>query len=276
MPLRHDNPVTPLGDDRRRRLVAIRAARLVAEIIALMVILQLYKLVRRTFVQRGEEVAFANADQIMRWETRLGIDIELGFQRAVIEHEWLIRLLNRDYAYFMWTFYVCAGIAFLLARRAYPRLRGLFIASSLIALPWYALYPLAPPRFLTDRGFIDTLAVYGPNYFSNTGLVKANQFAAMPSMHIGWTIVAALMLAAALPRWRLGPILGTLHVGLMCVVVVATGNHFVLDIVGGAAVVAAALFAVRLMSSRVRRKRAVLDEQNVSKRHQPIDMRSSA
>jgi hypothetical protein len=71
-------------------------------------------------------------------------------------------------------------------------------------------------------------------------------------MHVGWTIVAALMLAAALPRRRLGAVLGALHVGLMCVVVVATGNHFVLDIVGGAVVVAAALLVVRLVGPRAR------------------------
>jgi membrane-associated phospholipid phosphatase len=54
-----------------------------------------------------------------------------------------------------------------------------------------------------------------------------------------------MWLAAALPRWRIGLILGITHVALMCVTVVVTGNHYVLDIVGGFAVAGFAVFVAR-------------------------------
>lgn len=49
--------------------------------------------------------------------------------------------------------------------------------------------------------FVDTRSVYGPNYHSESGLVTANRFAAMPSMHRGWTLVASIVISAALP-WK--------------------------------------------------------------------------
>jgi membrane-associated phospholipid phosphatase len=60
-------------------------------------------------------------------------------------------------------------------------------------------------------------------------------------MHIGWTTFAALWLAAAIPRRRIGALLGGLHLALMCVTVVVTGNHYVLDIVGGFTVAGTAI-----------------------------------
>ncbi len=114
----------------------------------------------------------------------------------------------------------------------------------IIALPWYALYPLAPPRFMQPYGwpFVDTLAVYGPNYFSESGLVTANRFAAMPSMHGGWTLVMRIMLSAALPwRWT-GRVMSLLLVGLIAFTVIVTANHYWIDIIGGWVVVGLALF----------------------------------
>ena len=235
-----------------RRLLGI-AWYVGSQIAILFALFQVYKLVRKTFIQRAQEVAFDNALQILRWQERLGIDIELDLQGRVLGHEGLIWFFNRYYSYFTWAFYLCAACAMATNPRAYRRLRRVFIATMLIALPCYFMYPLAPPRFMALFGypFVDTLAVYGPNYFSETGIVQANRFAAMPSMHIGWTVIGAFMLAAAFRRWRLGAVLGALHVTLMCVTVVVTGNHYVLDIVGGLLVDAAAFGIVALLPARL-------------------------
>jgi hypothetical protein len=219
---------------------------LVASQIALfMILFQAYKLVRKAFIQRAELVAYDHALQILRWEEGLRLDFELDLQRRVLEHERAIWFFNRYYTYFMWAFYACAIAAMLLTPVHYRRLRRVFIASMVLALPWFALYPLAPPRFMSEYGypFVDTLAVYGPNYFSNNGLVKANQFAAMPSMHCGWTLIGSVMLAYAVPWKRLGLVAGATHSALMWVTVIVTGNHYVLDIVGGL-LVAGLAFAV--------------------------------
>lgn len=237
----------PLPGSLRERwpLTIIRA---VLNIGLFLILFQLYKVVRRQFIQQSNTEAFANADQIIRWEKALKVYFELDLQRWAIDHEWIIRGLNWYYAAFMWVFYGCCVAAIVLAPARYRPLRRVFLCSMVLALPWYAIYPLAPPRFMMDEGFVDTLKIFGPNYFSNEGLVTANQFAAMPSMHIGWTTIGAIMLAVAIPTWRgipLGPLLGLLHVGMMTLTVMATGNHFILDAVGGWLVVLGAFAVAR-------------------------------
>jgi membrane-associated phospholipid phosphatase len=170
----------------------------------------------------------------------------------LLAHEWLIRPFNRYYAGFMWFFYLCCVVAIVLAPARCRLLRRVFLLSMLIALPWYALYPLAPPRYMPADGFVDTLAVYGPHSFNDNGRFAGNHYAAMPSMHVGWTTIGAFMLAAATPYRRIGAILGTLHVTLMCLTVIVTANHYVLDIVGGWLVVLAAFLVARRLPDELR------------------------
>ncbi len=233
-----------------RRRWPLTVARAALNIGLFLVLFQLYKVVRRQFIQQSNDEAYGNADQIIRWEKTLHVFVERDLQRFAIDHEWIIRGLNWYYAGFMWIFYGCCVVAIVLAPARYRPLRRVFLCSMALALPWYAIYPLAPPRFMTAEGFVDTLMIFGPNYFSNEGLVTANQFAAMPSMHIGWSTIGAVMLAVAIPRWRkipLGPLLGLLHISMMTLTVMATGNHFVLDAVGGWLVVLAAFALARAL-----------------------------
>jgi hypothetical protein len=239
--------VTPAASFSVRSLAKV-AATVIVNIAAFMALFQLYKLVRKTFIQRGETVGFAHAEQIIHWQKRLHIFIEPDLQRWVIGHEWLIRALNWYYAGFMWTFYGCCVIAIIFAPASFRFWRRVFLLSMVLALPWYAIYPLAPPRFMPQYGLIDTLLLYGPNYFNKQGgLVTANQFAAMPSMHIGWTTIGAFMLAAAIPYRRIGFMLAIAHVSMMTLTVMATGNHYVLDVVGGWIIVAAAFAIAKLL-----------------------------
>jgi hypothetical protein len=223
--------------------------RLVSQIGVLFVVLQAYTLLRKTFFQRPEAVAYANALDIIRWQGALGLNVELGIQRWVLERPALIDLFNAYYRQFKPALYLCAALALLLAPAGFRRVRRVFFLATLIALPWYALYPLAPPRFMGPYGypFVDTLAAFSATPNATTGAAAANQFAAMPSMHIGWTSVAALWLAVALPRRRIGAILGGAHLAVMCLTVIATGNHYVLDIVAGLAVAGAAMALARLL-----------------------------
>ena len=216
---------------------------------ALFVLLQTYTILRKTFFQRPPEVAFDHALDLIALQEALRIDVELALQHRVLEHQWLVEFFNAYYRQFKPALYVCAALALLLAPAAFGRIARAFVLATLIALPCYALYPLAPPRFMRQYGypFVDTLAVYSPTPPSSGGLGGANQFAAMPSMHIGWTAVGVLWLAAALPWRRIGPVLAALHLALMCVTVVVTGNHYVLDIVAGFAVAGAALGLARLL-----------------------------
>lgn len=243
-----ENGRTGTGAAGRRLLATVVS--IVLNIAAFMVLFQAYKVVRRSFIQRGEEVGYDHAHEIIRLQERLGIFFEVDLQRWVMGQEWLIKALNWYYAGFMWSLYVCCAVAIALAPERYRNVRRVFLLTFVLALPWYAIYPLAPPRFMTEYGFVDTLRIYGPNYFSNDGMVAANQFAAMPSMHIGWTTVAAMMLAVAIPYRRIGLIIGLAHLAVMTLTVMATGNHYFLDAVGGWLIVLAAVLIANRLPER--------------------------
>ncbi|RIK46591.1 MAG: hypothetical protein DCC58_02635, partial [Chloroflexi bacterium] len=215
-------------------------------------ILQGYSLFRRTYFQRSPDSAFANAHELIGWQATLGLSVErveMALQAWVLQYSSLIDFFNIYYQQFKPALLASAALCLVLAPVAFRRIWRVFICATLIALPWYALYPLAPPRLMDEHGyrFIDTLAVYGGAQPSASGFGGANQFAALPSMHIGWTCIAVLWLAAALPYRRVGALLGGLHLSLMALTVMVTGNHYLLDIVAGLAVVAAAVLCAEYL-----------------------------
>jgi hypothetical protein len=225
------------------------------QIVLFLILFQLYKVVRRTFITRAESVAFDNAEQILDIQGALGANFELDLQRWVLDRGDLILVFNYFYAWFMWVFYAAAMILLFFAPQRYLYLRRVFFLSMLLALPWYIIYPLAPPRFMQPYGwdFVDTILTYGPNYFSEEGLVTANRFAAMPSMHVGWTTIGAMMLWVAFPgRYRaVGRVLAVLLVAMITFTVMVTGNHYWLDAVGGWIIVGAALAINRALPWRL-------------------------
>ena len=200
--------------------------------VLIFVAFQIYKTVRRYGIPDDTSIAFDHAKDIIRLQERLGLFFELDWQQwALARGDWYIRIFNYIYAYYMW--WVIGGfglLAFLVPAR-YRFLRRGFFISMLLVTPMYLIYPLAPPRFLPDYGweFVDTMRVYGPNYFSESGLVQANRYAAMPSMHVGWTTFVAIAVSTLIPqvRWRIPFVVAI--AGLMTYVVIITGNHYWLD-----------------------------------------------
>jgi hypothetical protein len=133
---------------------------------------------------------------------------------------------------------------------AFPFVRTALLVASGLALVGYLAYPTAPPR-LAAVGVADTISGHGVNL--NHGLVSSlyNPFAAMPSMHVGYAVIIGASLVRHGGRLSLR-VLGGLYPALVVVVITATGNHFLLDAVAGAAVaaVAAAATAVALAPRR--------------------------
>ncbi len=125
-------------------------------------------------------------------------------------------------------------------REQYLWARNLLIVQTLLALVVHLVFPLAPPRMFHEWGFVDTMARYGPNAYSGASGAVANQFAAMPSLHVGWALLIAVVLARTGPRWL--AVVGALYCATTAAVVVVTANHWWLD---GA--VAAALLGVGLV-----------------------------
>lgn len=201
---------------------------------------QIYKMVRRYGIPDDPAIAYDHARDIIHVQDRLGLYFEPTWQSwALNRDDSYIRFFNYVYAYYMW--WVIGGLSLLalLAPVRYRFLRRAFTISMLLVTPMYLIYPLAPPRFLDD--FVDTMAVYGPNYFSESGLVQANRYAAMPSMHVGWTTFVAIAVGMLLPSPRLRVLLVVFMASLITYVVIITGNHYWLDAVVGWVFVGAAI-----------------------------------
>ena len=113
-----------------------------------------------------------------------------------------------------------------------PQVRASLCLATFSGLIIHLLFPLMPPRLMVSYGFIDTAKVFGPDPYS-LGIAKAaNEFAAMPSLHVGWALLIALAAIRILKtpaRWLM-----LLHPILTTIVVVITANHFWLDIIVGA------------------------------------------
>ena len=120
----------------------------------------------------------------------------------------------------------------------YLRLRNTVLATWLIAMPIYAIFPVAPPR-LADVGLIDTITS-GGGVRLDSALTTSfyNPLAAVPSLHAGFALAVAVALAAALrPNWAKA--IALTWAPIVGLAVVATGNHFVFDIAAGVVVTVA-------------------------------------
>jgi hypothetical protein len=188
----------------------------------------------------GRATAEKHGQQIFDLERLLHIDIEHWANHAVVKADWLRNFF--DFYYESFHFVVPLSVlAVLYWRRPvdYRWARASLGFATLLALVGFWLYPLAPPRLMPALGIIDT--VHGvqdfskPDYGTLTALT--NQYAAMPSLHFGWSLWCGVVIVLIAPRWWMKG-LGLLHPLFTVSAIVATGNHWVLDAVGGAVVVA--------------------------------------
>ncbi|MGW0610056.1 bifunctional glycosyltransferase 87/phosphatase PAP2 family protein [Streptomyces sp. NPDC002788] len=191
----------------------------------------------------GRAEAEANGMQIHDLERALHLDIEHWVNHTVVRIDWLRGFF--DFYYESFHFIVpLTVLAVLYWRRPadYRWARSALGFATLLALVGFWLYPLAPPRLMPTLGFIDT--VHGvqdfskPDYGTLTALT--NQYAAMPSLHFGWSLWCGVVIAVLARRWWVRA-LGLLHPLFTAAAIVATANHWVLDAAGGAAVVGAGL-----------------------------------
>jgi hypothetical protein len=194
----------------------------------------LYSLGRYVFIG-DHDVAVANAESVVDLEQALSVDVEQSVQSA-LQGSWLLWLLN--HLYIAAQLIVVPGALIWLYKRSrshYVLLRNTVLATWLIALPIYALFPCAPPR-LADVGLVDTITTQtGLALDSKLTTSFYNPLAAVPSLHAGFAIAVSAALGAAASR-RSVRVLAWLWAPAICLAVVATGNHFVFDIVAGAAV----------------------------------------
>jgi hypothetical protein len=199
-------------------------------------------------------VATANAHWILDLEHRLGLADEASIQ-ASLTGTWMLWLLN--HLYLAAQLVVLPGALVFLYRRSrpiYARLRNTILATWLISIPVYAAFPVAPPR-LAGVGMVDTItAQTGVALDSSLTTSFYNELAAVPSLHVGFAVAIGIALAAAL-RHPLLRFIALLWGPVIALAVVATGNHFVFDIVAGV-VAAAAGYVVGTAVARTLRTRS--------------------
>jgi hypothetical protein len=219
----------------------------------------------RDISQGKPSTAFHNALRIIDWQQALSIYHEKAIQDWALNWTALIVASN----YFYGSAYIGVSIVILvwLYRRFpddYPLLRNTLAIGTMLGLVGFAAFPLMPPRLLDVMGdgqvfgYVDTLVKY-PTFwsFESPAMQKiSNQFAAMPSLHCGWAVWG---MGALLPRVRTWWMrtLAVLYPIATTFVVVATGNHYFLDAVGGAVIFAIGYGVARLVTRAGRRGRLV-------------------
>ncbi|MFC9284884.1 phosphatase PAP2 family protein [Streptomyces collinus] len=217
-----------------RRIRRPRRPRLWFEILLIAVSYWTYSLIRNAVPEQRAE-ALRNADWVWNLEHRLGVAVEQSVNHTVNAVNWLI--IGMNYYYATLHFVVTLGVLVWLYRwhpGRYAAARLVLFATTGVALVGYYLFPLAPPRLMNGGRFVDTVMVHHTWGSMASGDLKhmSNQYAAMPSMHIGWSLWCGLTVCAlaSVPWVRL---LGLLYPVATLVVIVATANHFWLDAVGG-------------------------------------------
>ncbi|TSE00325.1 DUF1298 domain-containing protein [Skermania sp. ID1734] len=197
----------------------------------------------------GGAVRRAQADQhaadLIGIERTLHIDIERSLNDWLAGRGWLATAANYEYAF---TYIASALIllVYLYTRRpdAYPRARDSLLLLNVLGIACFALYPVTPPRMLENLGYVDTVSnghTWGS--WGSPMVAHANQLAAMPSLHVAWALWVSVVLAR-IAGGLLFQFISAIHVLLTCYVIIATGNHFVLDAVGAVVFVAVSVWIV--------------------------------
>ena len=211
-------------------------------------------LATRNFAIGSADQAFANASMLIDVERAAGAFHEVAVQRALTSDLPLERFFD---LYYMVGFGpVIAAVLVWLALRhrgEYRELRTWLLLSIAIASIGYILLPTAPPRLVDGIGIADTVGLSGHDTGS-VGGVKFNPYAAMPSMHVGWSLLVGLI-GFRVARRRAIKALFLMHPIVMAITVTATGNHYFLDSVVGALVALSAVAIVAAqLPSRIRAK----------------------
>ncbi len=191
----------------------------------------------RAIVMRraGRRRADRNARRIVAVERRLRLDLEVRAQRVTMRRRRMLAPLNA--AYLALNTFLTVGCLIVLFRRRDPsfhRLRRAAVIAHAAAQPVFLVFPTAPPRTL--EGFVDIFREGGLDLESRPIVWLYNPVAAMPSIHVAYAIVTTASIAR---RSRLA----LAYPCVVALVVVATGNHYVLDVAAGAALGAVALKA---------------------------------
>jgi membrane-associated phospholipid phosphatase len=212
--------------------------------------LGLYQIARGV-ADRNPTRAFENGLGVIRIEERVGDLFELTAANLITGSRFLSFLVS-------WTYwnseFTVVGLAllwvYLRRNEAFTRFRNAILLANVLGLIGYVLLPTAPPRMFPSVGFLDTLDRFGGlNHGSGLVSLAANPYAAMPSLHAADALIVGIVLATVVrrPVWKALWLLWPLWVWFA---VMATGNHFWLDVLAGIVLAAVTLLLVYRVPAR--------------------------
>jgi hypothetical protein len=205
----------------------------------------------RALTEGSAPRAMRNAADVVHVERWLHVDWEAALQEQVLRHPLLVDLANAVYVYGHWPMLILGGLLlFRYRRQHYYRLRNAILLTGSIGLVVFTVFPVAPPR-LSGLAVIDTVSAGLGEYRQILPRSLVNEYAAMPSFHAGWNLLLGLVVLGATtrPLLRLVAVTGPTA---MCLAVVATANHFVVDVVVGVAISVCALVLLHVLDPRGR------------------------
>lgn len=189
---------------------------------------------------------------VQHLQDALHLNFELSINKFVAAHEWLAQIMDYYYATLHFVVTIsCLIWLFHWHPRIYRGARTVLFTTSLIALAGFYLYPLAPPRLLPQYGYIDTILKFHTwGSLADPKIAEhSNQFAAMPSLHIGWALWCGVSIFFCAKRTWVR-VAGLLYPIWTLFVIVGTANHFIIDAVAGLVVFLAGVAVQYLLSGR--------------------------
>lgn len=206
-------------------------------------------IVVRKLTEGSPERAIQNAYQLLAFEQRVGLAHERAVVDFAVAHDHVRTFVNWIYIWGHWpVILTVAAWLFVNHRDRYRWLRNSMFASGMIGFAFFALVPMAPPR-LTGMGYADTVTLWSSSYRVLQPPDYANIYAAMPSLHFGWDLLVGIALFTSTTRLPVR-IFACAMPTLMAFAVVATANHWILDVIVGLGVVTAGVVLAELVAAR--------------------------
>ncbi|MCH8815125.1 MAG: phosphatase PAP2 family protein [Chloroflexi bacterium] len=214
-----------------------------AEIILLVSALPIYYLVRG-ITQTQVDEAVQRGINLISIERSLGVFWEVEMQSWILPYDWLVKVLNNFYLFgHLPVIGVLAVWLYFWHRPQYLFMRNAFLISGAIALIFYVNFPTAPPRLLPESlgfGFVDTVVNQYQESRPLTPSWFVNEYAAFPSMHIGWNLLVGLAVWLATKNIFIRAFALLMPMAMMADIVL-TANHYIIDGIAALPVITAAI-----------------------------------
>ena len=193
-----------------------------------------------------QSTALANAGRVIEFEKNAGFFWEPVWQAWAIESaRSLVIFFNWVYIVTFFPIVLTASVVLYVTNRdRYRYYRNVILLSFLIALVGFMLFPLAPPRMIAEH-FVDTISAFGPSGYASRELANYyNAYAAMPSLHFGWTLMFGVIFLRS--NNILIKAFGLIYPTVTLFAITITANHYITDAIGGGLLMLASFLALEV------------------------------